>query len=227
MQRRVLIVAHDVALRAGLARVLGHAGYAFELAEGPNRAREIVDDGNVALAIVEPRGFGNAGLGLTRELRRAVGGLIVIGEGPREVDQLKKIGLRADAYVSQPIDPGTVLERVTGLLGKPESGELPPTTPRILIFEGYALDLAGRSLRDPSGQNVPITAAQFALLALLTSRPGQVFSRDQISEAVGGRDREVTSYDRSIDVLISRLRRKIRVRPEGPPVHHHGARSRL
>ena len=216
MQRRVLIAARDVALRADLARALGHAGYAFELAEGPKRAREVVDDGNVALAIVEPRGFGNAGLELTRELRRAIGGLIVIAEGSRDVDQLKKIGLRADAYVSQPIDPGMVLDCVTGLLGKPESGELSPTAPKILVFEGYALDLAGRSLRDPSGQNVPITAAQFALLAILTSRPGQVFTRDQISEAVGGGDREVTSYDRSIDVLISRLRRKIKFDPRAP-----------
>jgi DNA-binding response OmpR family regulator/class 3 adenylate cyclase/predicted ATPase len=217
MQRRLLIAARDVRLRATLSRVLGPAGYAVELADGPKRASEIVAGGNVALAIIEPSGFGEAGRALLRELRSAVARLIIISAGPQKLPQGNELPhgnqlpqgnkMEADAYVSQPVDPQLVLGRVSELLSKPESEQRSASAPRMIMFEGYALDLAGRTLRDPAGQNISLTAAQFTLLATLASHPGQVLSRDQISEAVAGR--EATPFDRSVDVLISRLRRKI------------------
>jgi DNA-binding response OmpR family regulator len=161
MRQRLLIAARDVGLRATLSRVLGPAGYALELAEVPKRASEIVAGGNVALAIIEPSGFGKAGLALIRELRSAVACLIIISESPHELHQGSE--MEADAYLLQPVNPQLVLERVGELLSKPDSGERSENVPRVLMFEGYALDLAGRTLRDPSGQNVPLTAAQFTL----------------------------------------------------------------
>jgi two-component system, OmpR family, response regulator len=102
---------------------------------------------------------------------------------------------------------------------------MPPGTATILRFDGFALDLAGRSLHDPSGQNVALTAAQFRLLEMLASHPGHVLSRDHISEAVG--TRQTTPYDRSVDVLISRLRQKIEVDPQSAAIDYYGSRRRI
>jgi DNA-binding winged helix-turn-helix (wHTH) protein len=86
--------------------------------------------------------------------------------------------------------------------------------PEILSFDGFAIDLAGRSLRDCDGNEVPLTRAEFALLLVLARHPGRVLSRDQLLDAALGRRAE--PYDRSIDVLVGRLRRKIEPDPKVP-----------
>jgi len=121
----------------------------------------------------------------------------------------------ADAYLSVPLDEQEVLARVGSLL-QPSSGEkkVAPPVPEILSFDGFAIDLAGRSLRDGDGNEVPLTRAEFALLLVLARHPGRVLSSDQLLDAALGRRAE--PYDRSIDVLVGRLRRKIEPDPKVP-----------
>ena len=87
------------------------------------------------------------------------------------------------------------------------------------------LDLAGHSLVGPKGREVQLTRAEFALLAVLASRPGRVLSRDRLLDTVSGR--RADAFDRSIDNLIARLRRKIENQGEEAAPHHYGARRRL
>ena len=83
-----------------------------------------------------------------------------------------------------------------------------------IAFAGHRLDLAGHSLADPDGANVPLTRAEFSLLRAFAERPGRVLSRDQLLQLIAGRDAE--PYDRSIDMHVARLRRKIEPDPKRP-----------
>jgi len=113
------------------------------------------------------------------------------------------------------LDEHAVLSGVRSALqtqpGVPDEGR---REPEILSFEGFTIDLAGRSLRDSEGREVPLTRSEFALLVALARSPGRVLSRDRLLDAALGRQSE--PYDRSIDVLIGRLRRKIEPDPKKP-----------
>ena len=99
---------------------------------------------------------------------------------------------------------------------RPASAPAEPkaSEPEALSFDGFTIDLAGRSLRDVDGNEVPLTRCEFALLMAFVRNPGRVLSRDQLLDAVVGRRAE--PYDRSIDVLVGRLRKKIEPDPRMP-----------
>lgn len=203
---RILVVADDAAVRATLARWLMAAGYAVELAESRKRAREVVENTSVALAIVVPERLGAAGAELAREL----GG---------EVEQVIVIAERAEGAASGSAMPSlseqAVLAKVTSALTV-QPIEPQPAGPQVLRFEGYTLDAGGRTCVDANGQEVTLTRAEFSLLLALARQPGRVLSRDELSHAAAGRGAEPD--DRSVDVLVSRLRRKIEPDPKTPRI---------
>jgi two-component system, OmpR family, response regulator len=86
----------------------------------------------------------------------------------------------------------------------------------VRVFEGWSLDLAKRELRAPDGTLVPLTAGEYDLLAAIVERPGRVLSRDQLLDLTRGRD--AVPFDRSVDVQISRLRRKLEPDPKEPQI---------
>ena len=210
MRHRILVVAQDVTLRSTLARWLVAAGYFVELAEDDRRARQLLANQRMALTIVVL----TAGTPISDPGERG-GKLIIAAEPGQELGGHLRSAPTADAYLSVPLDEQEVLARVGSLL-QPSSGEkkVAPPVPEILSFGGFAIDLAGRSLRDCDGNEVLLTRAEFALLLALARHPGRVLSRDQLLDAALGRRAE--PYDRSIDVLVGRLRRKIEPDPRVP-----------
>jgi two-component system OmpR family response regulator len=211
MKPRILILAADAGTRATLARWLMAAGYGVELAEGAKRAREVAAAESLALAIVAPEGLGQAGFDLAGELRQAAGGLIVVarpghsGEGPDG----------ADGIISEPLEEAEVLARVQAAVPLPLAQE-DPAASAVLRFDGYTLNLGNRTCLAANGDIVPLTRAEFRLLREFAQQPGAVLSRDQLRQAVAGRDAEPD--DRSVDVLVSRLRRKIEPDPREPRI---------
>jgi DNA-binding response OmpR family regulator/pimeloyl-ACP methyl ester carboxylesterase len=189
MRSRIMVVGRDVGVRARLGRTLSTAGYGVELAENAAHARRI-DRKGLALAIVVPEGPGRESEELVEELQAAIG----------------KALLLADAA-----DEAGLLARVTEAL-RPEV-EAEAVEP-VLEFAGYRLDLAGRSLVNEAGKEIPLTRNEFGLLEAFAQRPGRVLSRDQLLNALAGR--EADAYDRSIDMLVVRLRRKIEPDPKRP-----------
>jgi len=209
MKPSILVVADDAALRATLARWLMAAGYALELAEGPKRAREVIAKSDIALAIVAPDGLGASGGDLARELDAQVGRVILIaGHEP-----LGESPSRTDGSISRPLNEQDVLARVTSALGAAPTRD-ERAAPHLIRFEGYTLDADGHTCLDANGHEVALTRAEFSLLLSFVRQPGRVLSRDELTRAVAGRDAEPD--DRSIDVLISRLRRKIEPDPKAP-----------
>ena len=142
----------------------------------------------IALAIIEPDEVGAPQTAAVEELRAAVGRVLVVaplgarGSSPDFIDPSDEAGLLA--RVRQELAPRP----------EPEAAEL------VLEFEGYRLDLAGHSLRNPAGKEVPLRPAEFSLLPAFAQRAGRVLSRDQLLQLVAGRDAE--PYDRSIDMQI-------------------------
>ena len=210
---RILVIADDAALRATLARWLMTAGYAVELAESGKRARQAVESGSMALALLAPDRLGPDGVELTRELRaQAVQVLIIEAEAG---EAAAGPAPPADGTIGRPLREPDVLARIKSQLGAPPVAEQ-RAAPRRLCFEGYTLDADGRTCVDAAGQEVTLTRAEFSLLLALASQPGRVLSRDELSQAVTGREAEPD--DRSVDVLMSRLRRKIEPDPKAPRI---------
>jgi DNA-binding response OmpR family regulator len=213
MKHRILVVAEDASVRATLARWLMAASYAVELAESPKRAREVMESETVALAIADPQGLGSAGRDLARELRAAIGRLIVVTEPSADAGSQTVTTIESDGLISKPLNEAEVLEKVKAALPAQPKGD-PPSD--ILYFERHILDVGARQCRTLDGKDIPLTRGEFTLLSVLARQNGRVVSRDELRQAVAGRD--AGPDDRSVDVLISRMRRKIEPDPKQPRI---------
>ncbi len=199
IRSRIMVVGRDVAQRARFARLLNGAGYGVEIAEDTLHARRI-GFGGVAAAIVIPDGLGPGAHGLIRDLRAAIGSVLLVSASDAQATDL------LDAS-----DEAGLLARVAEALApRTEADPLEP----VLQFGGYSLDLGGHSLTDQTGKEIPLTHGEFGLLRAFVQRPGRVLSRDQLLQLVSGRDAD--GFDRSIDMQVVRLRRKIEPDPKRP-----------
>jgi predicted ATPase/DNA-binding response OmpR family regulator/class 3 adenylate cyclase len=206
-----LVVAQDAMLRSALARWLMPAGYLVELAESDRRAREVLANQRVALTIVVLARHAPAALMF--DPGEHGGKLIIATERPQDLGRLTRAARAADAYLSIPLDEQEVLAQVESVL-QPGAKDAALRVAEILSFDSFTIDLAGRSLRDGNGNEVPLTRAEFALLVVLARHSGRVLSRDELLDAALGRRAE--PYDRTVDVLVGRLRRKIEPDPKVP-----------
>jgi DNA-binding response OmpR family regulator/class 3 adenylate cyclase/tetratricopeptide (TPR) repeat protein len=192
MKSSILVVARDADRRAMLARRLMGAGYAVELSEDPRRARELAQAGGVRLAVLAQGDFGAAGADLARQLRDSLGEVILVdGRDEGSLD---------------------ILERVRSAL-QPQA-EPRAQEPEVLRFDGWHLDVSARSLRRDNGSEISLTRSEFELLLTFLRHAGRVLSRDQLRSAVAGRN--VEAYERSVDMLVGRLRRKLETDAKQP-----------
>jgi class 3 adenylate cyclase len=188
------------------------AGYSVELAESDTRAREVLANHRVAITIMAASGLGT---GAAFDPGEKGGKLVILTEPQRDIGLPARSVLRADACLTLPLDKQDMLARLESVLqSKPCVGDTPQQAVETLSFEGFTLDLAGRCLRDRCGLEVRLTRSEFALLTEFVRHPGRVLSRDQLLDAAAGRRAE--PYDRSVDVLVGRLRRKIEPAPKVP-----------
>jgi DNA-binding response OmpR family regulator len=208
-KRRILVAADDAGFRATLARWLIAAGYSVELAESAKHARKVLANERIGLAIVASDQ--RDGIGLACELRAAVDRLILV-TAPENASMGQAV--RADGYLSRPLRQDNVLAQIDAAFATETKAA--GAAPELLRFAGYALDAVGHSCLDASGRVVALTRAELTLLLSLARRPGRAVSRDDLTRAVAGRGAE--RGDRSVDVLISRLRRKIEADPKSPRI---------
>jgi DNA-binding response OmpR family regulator/class 3 adenylate cyclase/predicted ATPase len=211
MRRRILVVAQQIELRARIARVLQSAGYAVELADNQKRAIELAAGKQIEAAIVVHNSDLN---GLEKELRDHVPRTIVLGHRTDEILRPGHSLRGADAFPVQALDEQKLLDQLGPPTASPGAGQATGSTLVILKIEDCQLDLAAHTFVDGNGQEVQLTRAENALLATFVGSPRRVLSRDQLCRAVVGRGAD--SYDRSIDMLVARLRRKIEPNPKAP-----------
>ena len=219
----VLVVDDEPELRSLLAEYFGRHGFTVRTAPDAAAARAAVAEQAPALAILDINMPGENGLSLARWLREAHPriGLVMLTTAGESVDRIVGLELGADDYLPKPFEMRELLARVRAVLRRAEvtatasvasPAALPDT--RRVAFGACQLDLDERRLLGADGADIEISAAEFDLLALFARHPNRPLNRDQIMEQAHNRGWDV--FDRSIDLRIMRLRRKIERNPDKP-----------
>jgi two-component system, OmpR family, response regulator len=215
--KRILVVDDEAQIRIVLRTLLEREG--FEVAEassGPQMWDHLAA-GEVSLVTLDLNLAGEDGFGLAREIRSRMDVPIIMISGKAdEVDRVVGLELGADDYIVKPFNLREVLARIRAVLRRYEPRPAVPAASdrSCLHFDGWSFDIPSRSVRDPSGGPVDLTTAEFNLLAIFAERAKRVLSRDQLLDLLKGA--EWSPYDRSIDTLVARLRKKIELDPERP-----------
>lgn len=214
-QPKVLIVDDDLEISAILSRYLQGQGLAVQVAHDGAQARAALDPPDFDVVLLD-LGLPDAdGLGLIRELRSRWSGPVIIVSGRGEsIERVVGLELGADDYVCKPFDLRELLARIRSVLRRAHAPSSPVTSGRRYTFDGMNLDTGGHKLSGRNGEEVSLTTGELDLLQVFLERPHQVLSRDQLMNAIHGRD--AGPYDRAIDVQIVRLRRKVEVDPANP-----------
>jgi len=213
---RVLVVDDDPSVRSMLVEYLTQHGYEVRAAASGAAMRAELERGAPAVVLLDIGLPGEDGLTLARYLRERhdVGIIMVTGAGD-VVDRVAGLEVGADDYIAKPFDPRELRARLKSVLRRLEKKEHSKSEKRVAIGRCF-LDLKARALSDAGGREVPITAMEFELLKTLIEHPNQVLSRDQLLTLT--RNREWEPFDRSIDIRITRLRRKLEDDPARPRV---------
>ena len=206
-------------LLAGYLR--GHGFRVSQLHSGP-ALMDVMASDPPALVLLDLGLPGEDGFVIARRLREhwRCGLIIVTGRG-EAIDKIVGLEVGADDYVTKPFDLRELLARIKAVLRRlgpsPTAPLASDSTPKTrLRFAQWELDTAARRLLDPKGRDVPLTTGEFDILNVFAHYPGRVLSRDFLLEQTHGRD--AAPFDRTIDVLVGRLRRKIESDPEDPQV---------
>lgn len=151
-----------------------------------------------------------SGLDICRALRRTHPriAIILVTALKEEVDRIVGLELGADDYIGKPFSPRELVARIRAVLRRAGQTEPSEGTRQCYRFAGFVADPAARTVSSEEGTIVDLTGAEFQLLQVLLDRPGRILSREQLLDLTQGREASVV--DRSVDVLVSRLRRKFR-----------------
>lgn len=217
---RLLVVDDDREIRDLVSHFLEKHGYAVENARDGREMNAALARNDVDLVILDIMLPGKDGLELCREIReRSHIPILMLTAMGEETDRIVGLEMGADDYLAKPFSPRELLARVRALLRRVNFLRIPPgakATGRVLHFAGWSLDLARRRLTAPDGMLVGLTSGEFEMLVVFAEHPHQVLSRDQLLDLTRGRDS--SPFDRSVDVQVSRLRRKIEPDPKVPSV---------
>ncbi|WP_280154390.1 response regulator [Piscinibacter sp. XHJ-5] len=223
---RVLIVDDDTSVCAMLEEYLSEHRYEVRCVGGGNAMREEIERELPDAILLDIHLPGEDGISLARFLRERYDVAIIMVTGSGDViDRVVGLEVGADDYVTKPFDPRELLARLKSVLRRMQARthaetEGPSTAPaapeagaRIRVGRCW-LEVQAHRLVSEGGDEVPMTAMEYDLLVAFTANPNRVLSRDQL--LMHARNREWQPFDRSIDIRIGRLRRKIEADPEKP-----------
>jgi two-component system OmpR family response regulator len=216
MEAHILVVDDDAAIRDLIREYLAENDFKVSVAESGADMDRVLGVEVVDLVILDLKLPDEDGLAIARRLRESLDLPIIILTGRKdEVDRVMGLELGADDYVTKPFSQRELLARIKAVLRRTEGkrekrrGE----SVRAYRFAGWELNTGTRRLKGPSADSVELTNSEYALLVAFLRAPQRVLSRDQLLESSRLHD---DIYDRSIDVQILRLRRKIEESPNQP-----------
>jgi two-component system OmpR family response regulator len=218
------VVDDEVDITRLLAGYLGSQGFRVTQLHSGRDLMALMASDAPALVLLDLGLPGEDGFTIARKLREHwhCGLVIVSGRGDA-IDKVVGLEVGADDYVTKPFDLRELLARVKAVLRRlePAAGAAPQPAPgtaarTTLRFAGWTLDTAARRLTHAARGDVPLTTGEFDLLHVFAMSPGRVLSRDFLLEQTRGR--EAGPFDRTIDVQVGRLRRKIETDPEDPQI---------
>lgn len=217
MNQRLLIVDDDPEIRGLLAEFLTGHGFEVDTAADGITMDKTLAGSHFDLVILDIMLPGEDGLSLCRRLRaESALPIILLTAISEETDRIIGLEMGADDYLTKPFGPRELLARIRAVLRR--SGNQVPVHDtaqgQVMSFAGWRLEPAKRELTHPNGALVSLTGGEFDLLLALTRNPGQVLSRDKLLDLTKGRT--AAPFDRSVDIQLSRLRRKIEADASNP-----------
>ena len=219
---RVVVVDDEDDLRDTVSDYLGMHGFEVRTAEDGVSLRRLLEDEHFDLAVLDINMPGEDGLSIARFLRETRDmGIVILTAAGETVDRIVGLEMGADDYLGKPFDPRELMARIKSVLRRREaagrmaqvSGDEGETVVR---FGSCLLNLDAQKLFDETGQEITITAMEFDLLKVFAENANRVLNRDQLLELAHNRDWE--PFDRSVDIRVMRLRRKIEADPAKPQV---------
>ena len=213
---RLLLVEDSLKLASWLGKALSQHGFTVDAVHDGGQADALLCSETydaVVLDLSLPTMDGLTVLQRLRERGTASPVVVLTARGDLE-DRVKGLNLGADDYLAKPFNPRELLARINAVLRRQAVAHTASAIngATVLGFQGWRIDLRLRELRNPAGARVAMTSAEFDLLRIFCERPGRVLSRDSLLDLTQGRN--AGSFERSIDVLVSRIRRKIEPDPQ-------------
>jgi two-component system OmpR family response regulator len=214
----ILVVDDDREIRDLLAKFLAKHGYRVTTARDGEEMFKALDGWRIDLVVLDLMLPGEDGLSLCRRLRvSARTPVIMLTAMGEETDRIIGLEMGADDYVAKPFNPRELLARIKAVLRRAQA--LPDTqverSPAIR-FAGWTLDVATRRLESPEGVVVDLSSGEYDMLMAFLDHPRRVLSRDQLLDL--SRGRAAAPFDRSVDVQVGRLRRKIEKDAKDPQI---------
>ncbi|MCB1493345.1 MAG: response regulator [Rhodobiaceae bacterium] len=217
---RILVCDDELDVREMLQEYLGKRGYSVLTAANAGDLRGVLASGGIDLIVLDINMPGEDGLSVLRSLRtdNAVPVVMLTAAG-EVIDRIIGLEMGADDYLGKPVDLRELEARIKAVLrrkGAPEAAARSGDKATTARFGQYSLDIRAAKLTGADGAEMPLTAMEFSLLKVFAENRGRVLNRDQILEQA--HDRNWDPFDRSIDIRISRLRRKIEENPSKPQI---------
>ncbi|WP_421218016.1 response regulator [Aeromonas enteropelogenes] len=213
----ILVVDDHSEIRDLLKRFLEQHGLRVSCARDGKEMKRLLEEREFDLLVLDLMMPGEDGLTLCRELRvKSNMPIIMLTAMGEETDRIIGLEMGADDYLAKPFNPRELLARIKAVMRRTQADTQPSpeTLTQDLRFDRWLLDINRRELVDEDGVGLSLSTAEFDLLKVFLERPQRVLSRDQLLDLARGR--EAVAFDRAIDTLVSRLRRKLERDPKNP-----------
>lgn len=219
--RQILVVDDDPLVREMVTDILEDSGFQVVAVGSAEEAGEILSGGNISLMVVDLGLPGMDGLSLTRNIKASsdVGIIILSGRGDT-MERIIGLEVGADDYLGKPFEPRELVARVRSILRRTATDSPQSTSgntaTEAYTFLGLTLDTNKRSLTSSDGDQVTLSTSEYEMLHAFVTHPNTVLSRDQLMDIIFSND--APAFDRSIDIRVARLRKKIDIDPSRPKI---------
>ena len=213
----IAVVEDDPEIRALVSALLKREGFDVEACANATELDRLMGRRRIDLVVLDVMMPGEDGLSVCRRLRaRGETPILMVTAKSDDIDRIIGLEVGADDYLPKPFNPRELVARAKAILRRTRTMNRVPDAapPEIYRFAGWVLDGGSRDLTDPKGEGVLLTGGEFDLLLVLLQHPQRVLNRDQLLDWTRGRSAE--AYDRTIDVQLSRLRKKLGDDPADP-----------
>jgi two-component system OmpR family response regulator len=215
----ILIVDDDRDIRDLLSEYLQKQGYRTSVAADGRAMRNMMSHADPDLIILDLMLPGEDGLMLCREIRaKSDTPILMLTARGDEVDRIVGLEMGADDYLAKPFSPRELVARIKSILRRSRAlpANLKPNQAKLFHFAGWTLDIKTRNLLSPEGVSIALSGTDFKLLRIFLDHPNRVLNRDQLIDLTQSRD--AGPFDRSIDLQVSRLRRRLNDPPKEPAI---------